>query len=781
MYLAANLFPLLVAAPAEAQDIVVIGAPENVAIEIGLDDIVLVRDTLACTQEFAKIETFDARAGTPTLDYLVNFHAALVFSEVPFANPVGLGDVLAEYLRQGGGVVVVGGALMNGSEVEGEFADAYLPVTVGIKSEFEPNEILDNDPDEPETFNDVLQDVGHEWLKGPIKGDIAVYGINSIDGGPSNTRAVGMTVRPGSEVAASWEDDIPLIVTREFSDPAYGRAVAVNLWHWAWAIDLNLDGIPDYHPNGWQGDGDRALSSPLLWSMKYEKPLGTCQNTDFLQDLDCDGHDVTEELETPADTPIHGDWVDLDGDGDMDEWSTLIDGPECGGECTCLDRIDPNTNEAYNNDDFYYDFQSNGCTYWLVNDDLDGDCFVAFINPFITVTDPITEETRPVGQVTVTSPDGIGGSTVTLECDNCPFDFNPEQYDIDCDEVGDLCDNCQWIPNKDQDNICPLTGFPDGDCHGVVCDNCICVPNPDQADADFDTRGDACDNCISTFNTDQIESDFNCPPYNTPDGVGDACDNCPTECNPAQTDGDIDTVGDSCDNCALVPNPDQSDRDDDGMGDACDLCPDDEEINENEPDRDLDLVGDSCDNCLDVPNTDQADIDLDGKGDVCDNCPTFSNVLQTDSDPDPITQVPDGIGDACDVCPEIHDPGQEDRDGDRVGDPCDGCPDVYDAGFNDSDRDGITDVCDLCMFVPVFDNTDLDADRLGDPCDNCPLQANPDQADVDEDGLGDACDPYSIRGGGEVASGCDTAALTMPFLSWLSIGLGALFLRRRRG
>jgi MYXO-CTERM domain-containing protein len=553
----------------------------------------------------------------------------------------------------------------------------------------------------------------------------------------------------------------------------------------AFFIDTDGDNIIDYHPNGWTGDGDRAFSAPLLWSMKYQKPFGICENTEFLQDLDCDGHDITEELEVDGDTPIYGvegqppavQWVDLDGDGDMDLRTTLVDAAECnGGECTCVDRIDPLTNEAYDNDDYYFDYASHGCTYWLVDDDLDGDGFVAFISPFVTVTDPITENVRPVGQVVVTSPDGIGGSVVTLECDNCPLDFNPEQYDIDCDEVGDLCDNCQWIPNKDQTNNC--FGFPDGDCQGNVCDNCICAANPDQADADFDTVGDACDNCIATFNTDQVESDNGtCLPLFTSDGIGDACDNCPRACNPAQTDGDFDGVGDSCDNCPLDANFDQANADGDDLGDACDRCPNDGEI-EDEPDKDEDGVGDSCDNCIDLANSDQSDVDLDEQGDVCDNCPTYSNVLQTDSDPDPTTQIPDGIGDACDVCPEIYNPSQDDRDGDRVGDLCDGCPDTPDAGFTDSDDDNITDVCDLCITTPVFDNTDYDGDRIGTPCDNCPRHANPGQEDEDDDGLGDICDPYSIRGGGTVTDGCSTGSSAPS--GWLGLAIGGLLLLRRR-
>lgn len=34
--------------------------------------------------------------------------------------------------------------------------------------------------------------------------------------------------------------------------------------------------------------------------------------------------------------------------------------------------------------------------------------------------------------------------------DNCPFVFNPRQYDYDRDDVGDRCDNCPYNSNPDQ-------------------------------------------------------------------------------------------------------------------------------------------------------------------------------------------------------------------------------------------------------------------------------------------------------------------------------------------
>ena len=43
--------------------------------------------------------------GLPTLDHLEQYDTILVINEEPFADPVGLGDLLADFVDQGGGVI----------------------------------------------------------------------------------------------------------------------------------------------------------------------------------------------------------------------------------------------------------------------------------------------------------------------------------------------------------------------------------------------------------------------------------------------------------------------------------------------------------------------------------------------------------------------------------------------------------------------------------------------------------------------------------------------------
>jgi hypothetical protein len=76
--------------------------------------------------------------------------------------------------------------------------------------------------------------------------------------------------------------------------------------------------------------------------------------------------------------------------------------------------------------------------------------------------------------------------------------------------------------------------------------------------------------------------------------------------------------------------------------------------------------------------------------------------------------------DSQDNCRNVANPGQEDRDSDRIGDACD----------NDNDNDSVPDTSD-----------------------NCPELANADQKDSDRDGIGNACNPspapLSLSGNGD--------------------------------
>jgi len=784
---------LLVAAPALAQDVLVVRASDNPAVDPDL-----LSNELANRGMFVTWGDFDGTVNTPTLQQLQNYHVVLLWSDnVPFADPIELGNNLADFVRAGGGLVMLGGALENGITAAGEEWDEVSPIVPGIRRRTDAATL-------------ALQAPGFQWLQASpryIAGHPSVYGFNNHCGRPfwrvngglvvdctlaqGVYRVSNLVVKPGTFVTARYDDGYPMVIVQASKPGISGRIIALNMHHLAHQYDLDGDGFPEYDSDGWLsrselsgrigGDGYRLMVESLLWAARYDRPLATVDNELYFQDYDCDLDDVSVDEPIDPDAPIYGGWIDTDGDGSNDAREVLG---------TCADRINPETGAFFPVDDYFYDYEAHSCTYVLtIQDELDdalqdpiqGDGLITEDPriPFApTFTDPITGFVRFFGQVPIPGPDGQTFQTASLDCDNCVFEYNPDQINLDGDEAGDLCDNCPFVPNSDQDNDCPATGMPDGDNIGVACDNCICTPNPKQVDVDIDGVGDLCDNCRLTFNPNQSEAD-SCPPFGFPDGFGDACDNCPSDCNPTQSDVDFDGVGDVCDNCPDTANPDQLNSDaatePAGVeeGDACDPCPlDGMQYFANTNDADSDGVGDPCDVCPGLADPDQADRDSDGFGDACDNCPSFFNPDQGDIDED-------GFGDACDVCPDIPNPDQADRDGDLVGDECDGCPDIPDGAAPDADGDGFSDRCDLCLFVASESNADGDGDGVGDSCDNCPQLPNAAQIDRDRDGIGDPCDPFVIRGGGapQQGLGCQTAPWSVPTLGL--VGLALLLVRRR--
>ena len=69
------------------------------------EDSVAWRETLSqlCS---ARVDYWDARAGTPTLEYLRNYRAVFTYVQYPYADGVAMGNVLADYVDAGGKVIM---------------------------------------------------------------------------------------------------------------------------------------------------------------------------------------------------------------------------------------------------------------------------------------------------------------------------------------------------------------------------------------------------------------------------------------------------------------------------------------------------------------------------------------------------------------------------------------------------------------------------------------------------------------------------------------------------
>ncbi len=713
--------------PAYAQDVAVLGASS--VRQANAD----VETSLTSTGAFPNVSVFDVGATTPTLAQLQAFDAVLVYTDdLPFQDPAAFGNVLADYVDQGGGVVLAGNVFIPGTEIGGRFgAGAYNPLTANGR----PAEAVESK------------------LELVAPSDPAVRFVVRVYGGTSSPHASGLSVQPGVNLVATWWDGDDATAP-ETQEPFVARRFSLQRGS---IVALNFHPVSDrLFPGHWKdvSDGEVLMGAALLYAAKLSP---VCVNTSLQRDINCNTVDAADE-----------GFVDL-------------------ADPVCLFWF---TEKGYYRIDDYFDYGFYGCAIPVLEvppppmmppPDADDDGFVRHdqIPVPVQIEDPF-------------NPTSGTYTTVAFVCDNCPENANPDQLDGDCDNIGDECDICPTVPDQGNDPL--MQGDLDQDGVGDFCDNCPIVPNPDQSDADFDAIGDVCDLCPDTFDVSAADSDGdfrgdacdNCPfaangdqRDSDADEAGDACDVCPFVSDPLQLVSDDDFYGDACDACPYVDDVIidasaggiecnaagrtnqlvvdagggqiyticQEDVDGDGVGDKCDVC-----IDIPDPlqgDRDGDRVGDACDNCALRTNPEQDDEDRDAAGDVCDNCLGEANGLQRDADGD-------GVGDPCDTCINEWNPEQVDRDGDGVGDRCDACPLDVDPAQLDFDQDGV-----------------------GDVCDNCPTLNNPVQEDDDGNGRGDICD-IQIRGGAEqyeVAcgggpAGSQGASVALMALLWLT--------RRRR-
>jgi hypothetical protein len=163
-----------------------------------------VQAKLMATGQFGTVDIIDVHTITPTLAQLQAYDAVLVYSDNTYADSNALGNVMADYVDSGGGVVCAMFEIGYGSglphplcQMRGRW-DAQGYYVIPRTQQYGP----------PQATLGTVYDPTH-----PI-----MQGVSSFDGGTSSFRPIyTTTIPPGSTRVADWNDTSPLVVTKTIS------------------------------------------------------------------------------------------------------------------------------------------------------------------------------------------------------------------------------------------------------------------------------------------------------------------------------------------------------------------------------------------------------------------------------------------------------------------------------------------------------------------------------------------------------------------------------------
>jgi len=181
-----------------------------------------------------QVEAINPNSETFSLSLCLNHDAILIFSSSAFSDPEEIGDILADYIDAGGGVVVA--AIAGDSDnhgISGRFErDEYHAMKRGERS----------------------HDTRHVLGRKIVPDHPILHQVVSFDGGPQSWR-VKTAVSPTSRLLAEWEDGIPLLAERQIR----GRFSSVSLNIWPPSRNISKDGWETFT------DGDKLLINSLLY------------------------------------------------------------------------------------------------------------------------------------------------------------------------------------------------------------------------------------------------------------------------------------------------------------------------------------------------------------------------------------------------------------------------------------------------------------------------------------------------------------------------------------
>ncbi|MFP4600673.1 MAG: putative Ig domain-containing protein, partial [Persicimonas sp.] len=702
-----------------------------------------VKAKLDASGKFDVVDTYSANSWTPTLADLNQYDAVLVYSwNTTFNNPTALGDVLADYVDAGGGVVASTYSAGNDpnypdTAIEGRFVSAdYIAASGG---------------------EDIY--AGNLTMVADLASHPILAGASSFNNGSYGGHTGSVTLNPGAVQVAHLSSGEPLVVVK---DTLPGRTVMLNY------LPFSTDADSSY---GWDAttDGDVLLANALDWAINTAPEFTSTAITAATEDqnysytittTDADANDTR----TIAATTAPG-WLTLTDNGDgtatLAGTPTNADVGDHDVELTVTDAAGASDTQAFTvavsnvNDAPTFTStpvdtatQDQAYSYAVTSEDVDANdtrTIAATTAPgWLALTDngdgtaslEGTPTNADVGDhsVELTVTDAAGDSdtqafTVTVaDVNDAPTFVDPTPADATTLTAMEAQELAFTLAGEDIDAGATLTYEVDPVPAGANFDTTTGAFSwtPQWSDAGTytldlsvtdgslsDTRQITVEVSFIDADADEVpdtwETDNGLDPT-TPDSDGDGIadlDEIGDDYDaPTDTDGDgtIDALDEDSDNDG-VPDADEAgdddlatppvDTDGDGVADF------------RQVDSDGDGVDDGQDNCRTTENADQANLDGDEFGDACDDDidgDGIANDVEEDIGLDPTLadSDSDGISDGDEVGDDPQNPVDTDGDG------------TIDALDEDSDDDGV-----------------LDADEAGDD----DLATPP--VDTDDDGVAD--------------------------------------------
>lgn len=196
------------------------------------------QSALLATNQFAAVDIINVTGtfGTPTLATLLQYDALLCYTNSTPANNVTWGDVLADYVDAGGGVVVA------------VFANSTLTAGRNIGGRWQSG------------YEVILDQSGNTSGAGGALGTVAVpshpvmNGVTTFTGGTIGSRPVGTALEVGATLIASWSSGHVLVA--EGANPRrvdlgfYPPAAACSQSGWATGGDLLMANALVHVANG---------------------------------------------------------------------------------------------------------------------------------------------------------------------------------------------------------------------------------------------------------------------------------------------------------------------------------------------------------------------------------------------------------------------------------------------------------------------------------------------------------------------------------------------------